>query len=517
MSLVPPARSIRRKSSGFLKFWKKPRSADVQILESDIILPTEIWLDILALLPGYLLDPLSRVFPFVETFAFRRRNVSAELTGYEERSLERLNFLSTERLTYAVRELFISPYPPGYNRRHKAQHTAIDKVMRELLAILPQFHNLKNLVLRFPECNGTLLTALGSMCLDSFELELLPTSSGEILIPAQRDFIFNASSSPIQGFLSPQLYLRFLYPASLQSIVAGPTGSDTVARALLSTPSGLPALTKLDVSLRFAGHSQFTEALLACPNLSSLRLRSSVLDGSTVPAALAPLPQTAVPHLQCYHGPAVFVPTFARGRALRHVRLWSSHSVSSVTAPWLLQPILLQLASPSIESLELGVTVVPDSLLETIRDAFPALTTLALNAHLDAFHPGSVARRTLPDSEPPAPTVRLTLPVGLRLHILRLGAQLEGALTAPEAIRESARAAVHAFPGNYDPTSWRRWVVDRPWYCLEWMHAPDAGAEFGMALHGTLRVEYGEHYFESFERGQRISSRTIQEAVQRMA
>jgi hypothetical protein len=36
-------------------------------------------------------------------------------------------------------------------------------------------------------------------------------------------------------------------------------------------------------------------------------------------------------------------------------------------------------------------------------------------------------------------------------------------------------------------------------------------------MDGTLSVEYGEHYFRGFEHGARISARTVDEAVLRMA
>ncbi|KAJ7764307.1 hypothetical protein B0H16DRAFT_1526678 [Mycena metata] len=546
MSLTLSAHSITRKSSRFLKFWKNlsrlaisPES-ETQIPESHVILPTELWLEILEWIPGYTLDPLSRVskrlrwiviplyfrslqiFPFMETFAFRRRSMSAELAGYQKRSLQRLKFLRSERLIHVVRDLFISPYPPGYNRRHRVKHTPVDAVMNQLLSTLPEFNNLTKLVLRFPHCDDTLFLALGSLHLDSFELEVLPDSLGSIPIPTRREFIFNPSSSPVQNFPPASLSLRFLFPESMQSIVAGPTGTDTIIRALLSTPSGFPALTKLDISLRPAGRPQFPSALEACPNLSSLRLRSSVIDVSTEPAAdLPPLPPTLMSHLTNYHGPAAFAPAFATGRRLRHARLWASHSVSAVAVPFLLPPILTQLP-PTLETLELGVTLVPVFLLETIGNAFPALTTLSINAHLDAFHPGSVDRRTLPDpdsADSGKVLVRLALPQNLhRLRTLRLGVQLEG--PTPAQIHTSAREAVSAFSGGYDPTSWRRWVVDRPWYCVEWTRAREFGVDEGEGgsgfNEGTVRVEYGEHYFESFERGQRISERTVEEAVQRM-
>jgi hypothetical protein len=81
-------------------------------------------------------------------------------------------------------------------------------------------------------------------------------------------------------------------------------------------------------------------------------------------------------------------------------------------------------------------------------------------------------------------------------------------------IFESAGELLGAFPGGYDPTSWRRWVVDRPWYCVEWTCT---GGESGTGVDGTLSVEYWEHYFRGFERGARISARTVDEAVLRMA
>ncbi|KAJ7764300.1 hypothetical protein B0H16DRAFT_1526664 [Mycena metata] len=528
MSLTLSGRSVTRKSSGFLKFWKNlsrlaisPES-ETQIPESDVILPTELWLEILEWIHGYtLLEALSRVskrlrwivlplyfraqqiFPFMETFAFRRRSMSAELAGYQKRSLQRLKFLRSERFIHVVTDLFISPYPPGYNRRHRVIHTPVDAVMHRLLSTLPDFNNLTKLVLRFPHCDDTLFSALGSLHLDSFELEVLPDSLGSIPIPTRREFIFNPSSSPVQMLPPASLSLRFLFPESMQSIVAGPTGTDTIIRALLSTPSGFPALTKLDISLRSAERPEFPSALEVCPNLSSLRLRSSVTDGSTGPADLPPFSSTLIRHLTSYHGPAAFAPAFA---------------VSAVAAPFLLPPILKKLP-PTLETLELGVTLVPVFLLETIGNAFPALTTLAINAHLDAFHPGSVERRTLPDpdsADSDKVLVRLSLPQNLhRLRTLRLGAQLAGA--TPVQIHTSAREAVSAFSGGYDPTSWRRWVVDRPWYCVEWTRTALGEREGGSGFNeGTVRVEYGEHYFESFERGQRISERTVEEAVQRM-
>jgi hypothetical protein len=81
------------------------------------------------------------------------------------------------------------------------------------------------------------------------------------------------------------------------------------------------------------------------------------------------------------------------------------------------------------------------------------------------------------------------------------------------------REAVHVFPGDYNPTSWRRWVVDQPWYCVEWTHAAevDAHGPFGTALDGTPGVDYGKRYYQGFERGERFSSQTVGEAVLRMS
>ncbi|KAJ6583519.1 hypothetical protein DFH09DRAFT_1075923 [Mycena vulgaris] len=151
------APTLGRKPSGFLTFWKKkPRSpVPGNILESDIVLPPELWLEILAGSPGHALELVSRVckrlrqivlplffrsqqvFPFLETFTFRRLSMSLELSGYQERSLKRLDFLSSNQISTAVRELFVSPYPPGYNRRHKVEHRPVENATTDQIELLP--------------------------------------------------------------------------------------------------------------------------------------------------------------------------------------------------------------------------------------------------------------------------------------------------------------------------------------------------------------------------------------------
>ncbi|KAJ6459657.1 hypothetical protein C8R45DRAFT_1221366 [Mycena sanguinolenta] len=531
--------SLGRKSSDLLKFWKKsnhgtPAIPDLhaEIHESALVLPTEIWLEILSHFPDYALEPLSRIcrrlrwivlpllfrsqqiFPFLETFEFRC--LTWGVAEYTERSLQRLSFLSSPHLSFAVQELSISYYAPGYNRRHQVTHTPMEAVMQPLFGALPKFENLTRLVLQYPVCNDMLFAALNSLRLDFFELELLPTALGDIPIPAQKEFLFNCSSSPIQQPLPlTGLSIRLLFPESLVRICTGPTGTEIVSRALASHPAGLESLKTLDLSLSFVGSPHFTSALAACPNLSSLRFRSSFMESSPIIPPLPPLPTNALADLSYYHGPAEFAPAFAHSRSLQIARLWCTHSVVGVRHPLFLHPILSQLGSGStaaaLTTLELGLTLVPASLLETIRDAFPALTTLALNAHLDSFHPGTVARCVVPN----VIRAKLALPKGLRLKILRLGTQLAGAPDAdsPDSdsmkeLCESARKVIHAFPGGYDPTSWRRWVVDRPWYCVEWSCAVEVGDDEAntptVLLDGALRIEYGDHYFRGFERGEEI-------------
>ncbi|KAF7346833.1 Ubiquitin family protein [Mycena sanguinolenta] len=512
--LVAPAHSLRKKHSGFLKFWKKSRPSILDgihtpVGESTLILPTEIWLDILCFVPHEALGPLSRIckrmrwivlpiyfrsqqiFPFCETFAFRRLSLNKHLAAYQERALQRVYFLSSDSIVPAIRELFISPYPPGYNRRHRVVHTPVMAVIELLFNNLPRFQNLTKLVLQFTPCSDELRMALSSLRLDYFELEVSSTEMGDIPIPAGREFRFNCSTSPNQRSPSQDLSLRLLFPKSIECMVAGPTGTNTLTHTLLFYPSGLTSLTTLDVSVR-----------------------------SSIPALLPPLPTTTVPHLTSYHGPAGLAPSFARNRTLRIARLWSSHSVSAVSAPWFLIPILPQLGS-TVTTLELGVTLVSSALLETIRDAFPSLAVLSINAHLDAFYPGSVVRRVIVPSVPRR--VPAILPAGMQLQRLRLGTQLAGD-TTEQALFDSAHEAIRTFPADYDPTSWRRWVVDRPWYCVEWVSTGASAATGtgdepggGTLQDGTLRIEYGEHYFQGFERGERLSALTVDEAVKRMA
>ncbi|KAJ7198096.1 hypothetical protein GGX14DRAFT_402116 [Mycena pura] len=518
----------------------KPRpSPPIQSPESDIMLPTEIWLQILENLPGYALEPVSRVckclrritlpfyfreqliFPFLDTFAFRRQRVKAELFGYQERSLLRIQFLSSGRISAAVKELFVSPYPPGYNRRHGREHGQVESVMRQLILVLPRFSNLQKLVLRFTPCDDATFLALRSLDLESFELELSSTARGEIPIPARKEFVFNHNTSLVQMFSPDALHLAFIFPGSIERVATGPTGTDAVTRAILHAPSGLPSLHTLDLAVRFVSSSDVADTLAACPNLATLRLRTYALDIAFY-SEFPPISAAAVPHLTYYHGPARYAPVFARGRTLRTVCLWSSHSVSTADSPWDLLPILAQLG-PTVTHLELGVVLVPRALLAGIRDAFPVLATLAINAHFDAFNPGSVDRRRIP--APGHVRARLALPVGLRPVTVRLGVQLTG--TEDAELCAAADKAIATFPGGYDPTAWRLWVVDRPWHCVEWVRVlesdvhVDGGREHETdtnmsAEEGTLSIEYGEHYFQGFERGVRITAQSVEEAMARM-
>ncbi|KAF7367710.1 Ubiquitin family protein [Mycena sanguinolenta] len=511
--------SLSRKSSQLLKFWKKsspgtPAIPDLhtEIHESALILPTEIWLEILSHFPDYALEPLSRIcrrlrwivlpllfrsqqfFPFLETFEFRC--LTWGVAEYTERLLQRLSFLSSPQLSFAIQELSISYYAPAYNRRHQVTHTPMEAVMQPLFGALPKFENLTSLILQYPVCNDTLFAALNSLRLDFFELELLPTALGDIPIPSQKEFLFNCSNSPIQQPLPlTGLSVRLIFPESLVRVGAGPTGTEIVARALACHPSELDSLKTLDLSLSFVSSPHFTGALAACPNLSSLRLRSSFKENSPVIPALPTLPQNALPHLSCYHGPAEYAPAFAHSRTLQTARLWCTHRVVGVRHPLFLHPILSLLGSGStaaaLTTLELGLTLVPAS---PPRDN-PAILSL----HSPLSHSIHISTRSILEQS---------------LKTLRLGTQLAGAPNAdsPDSdgmkeLCDSARKVIHAFPGGYDPTSWRSWVVDKPWYCVEWSRAGEEVDDHEantVLLDGTLRIEYGDHYFRGFERGEQI-------------
>ncbi|KAJ6626561.1 hypothetical protein B0H10DRAFT_1998791 [Mycena sp. CBHHK59/15] len=394
-----------------------------------------------------------------------------QLPGYQERSIARLEFLSTAEISTAVREVFISPYPPGYNRRHKAEYEPVEDVMRELILALPRFH---------------------------LELEMHPYARGDVPIPARKVLLLNLSTSPTQIFPSAaKTLLKLTFADSIERIVAGATGTESITRAILHVASGLHSLTSLDISLRFTALPDFVAALAQCPNVSSLRFRSAIIDGP-VPKILPPLPTDILRKLTSYHGPPHLAPTFAQRRTLLTVRLWSSHGVSGVSAPFVLEPILPQLGN-SVELLEIGVTTASASLLETIHHSFPALKSLAINAHLDTFHPGTVARHTLHT----AVVARLALPPEFVLDTLRLGAQMSSG--APEEMVGPSQETIENFPLTYDPTSWRLWTVEKPWMCIRWTRM----AEADVVLRGVVSIEYGEHYFQSFERGARISDEAV--------
>ncbi|KAJ7670292.1 hypothetical protein B0H17DRAFT_1209397 [Mycena rosella] len=208
-------------------------------------------------------------------------------------------------------------------------------------------------------------------------------------------------------------------------------------------------------------------------------------------------------------------------------------------------PPILRLLPPSVVHLVLGVTVVPPSLLATISAALPALHMLCVDVHLDTFHPrtverrilgaparhhsqhsalhmlcvdapldahlatfhpGTVERRTLGASL--CTTLRLPPGLGAPLWTLRLGAQLAGASVTE--ICQSAQEAVEGFPPAYDPTPWRRWVV-------EWTGG-GGEVDVGMDGHDALPVEeVMQHLLTALPLLQPLQTRAVFPALQQDA
>ncbi|KAF7330040.1 Ubiquitin family protein [Mycena kentingensis (nom. inval.)] len=536
------ARSIGRRASKFLNGLKPTNRRLTGRIDSAPppprapSLPPEIWLEIIQILAEEDLKSIASVsrdlrtlalpkflhsqlfFPFTDTFRFRRRNPSVDLSSYEQRSIERIRFLSEGPGANAVRELLVSPYPPGYYRRHRGEHQPIHCVTERLFYALPRFGNLAKLVLILPPVDDPLTSALSSLGDLSFlELELPLAAKGTIPVPARRTFLFNRNTSILATSSKDTLVLAFLYPDNIRSIVAGPSGTQPIARALAESnerpeSQRFAALESLDLALAFISSSHFSPALLSVPTLSTIRLRRTATDISFT-NNFPPLPAEALPNLHTYHGPAGFAASFThnrtgRPRPLHTLRLWSSHSVSAADSrsPVALPPLLHQISEGSVANithLELGVVQVPALLLDTLSDAFPALNSLSINAHFDAFHAGSVERRRVHDHGEP-----VALPEGLptRLKTLRLGAQLAGDINE---LCAAARSVLAGFPNEYDPTSWRVWIVDRPWHVLEWNRSED--------LHlGRLSVSYQEHFFWGFERGARMAAQRVAEAMEQI-
>ncbi|KAF7319273.1 Ubiquitin family protein [Mycena chlorophos] len=565
--LRPPTLSLTRKASNLVaKFFTPSQPAtshpDEPALSAFPSLPPEVWLQILAFLPPSSLSAITLVshtlrslalpeflhtqlfFPFRDTFAFRWRSVSAELAGYEARSLARIELLLRD--PGVLRELLVSPYPKGYNRRHRGEHKPIQRVLDALFAALPCFSNLTNLVLILVPPDDGFTDALGQLeRVEYLELEIPTTARGRVPVSARRTFVVNRNTSLLGRFAVGALELSFRFPKQIQQVVAGPTASELVIAALAQ--SSFPALHTLDIALVSISSTHLVPALLATPNLLSFRLRRTLFDITfTTLNDFPAIPPSAVPHLRTYHGPAPFASAFAaRGtRPLTTLRLWSSQSVSAADtrSPADLPPLLRQLGSvlPSVTQVEIGAVRVPDTLLATLLDprTFPVLATLCINAHFDVFHPGSFERRVA--GEPPdAPLVPLSLLASpAALKVLRLGAQLGSPAANPHGLCGAAREVLAGFPAKYDPTSWHVWVVDQPWCVVEWARinehvtqtsaagdripAPEKecdgnpDARLGISMLGTVRVEYSEHYFQGFERGARIAGEKVEEAMARM-
>ncbi|KAJ7059711.1 hypothetical protein C8F01DRAFT_1145399, partial [Mycena amicta] len=396
--------------------------------------------------------------------------------------------------------------------------------MTELFVALPRFINLTKLVLILAPMDDGMTRALQSLQrLEFFELEVPLNVKGTVPVPARNTFLVNRNTSLLATFASDALVFSFLYPNEIEHIIAGPSASEPVACALAQT--ACPALHTLDLALIIISSPHFVAALHSVPNLASFRLRRTAIDiAFTAIVDFPSIPADVVPRLKTYHGPAAFAPSFAsthsgRARPLNTLRLWSSHSVSAADSrsPWDLPPLLRQLTPGKSQSLithlELGTVRVPPELLDTLCDAtlFPVLTVLSINAHFDAFHPGSFERRTVHEA---TGAVVSSAEAGLppTLQTLRLGSQLGAAGMHSDALCAAARKVLAGFPAEYDPTSWRVWAVERPWCVIQWTRTTTDEEE----VIGRLSVEYDEHYFRGFERGARIAVERVEEAMARM-
>ncbi|KAF9467720.1 hypothetical protein BDZ94DRAFT_1248865 [Collybia nuda] len=504
------------------QFTQKDRKRKTE--PSNIILPTELWLEILDYISLENIEALSLtchalrlvaqpflfrtvvMHPFLDTIAYRRLNLEA----YVVRSFERLKFLASPRIAHHVREFSLVPYPTGHSlSRRGPPQVPENTIVNQVFDILPLLPNLRTLMVHCIKSTPRRMEVLRGLHLDVLALE---TRGDDITwhssdddnhrvltpIPSSRYFSFNCNAGPHQMPLFSVIPLDFLHRDSIVNISSGPNGTESVLEAITLSPSLFLALTNLDLSVRFVSTPTFVMALQQCPNLRSIRLRAASTDSPAhARPMMKPLPSDAIPLLSHYHGPPSLAPIFALNRTLSSVKLWSSRSIASVTKPTVLTSVLPQLGS-HVQSLEIGVTTVPIILMEILQQSFPDLKSLSVNAHLAGYNPGTVYTRTVHTHLTPELNPSVIRSGKWDLDILSIGTQLPDTTTTDSPEQEVvAMEALTRFPLDYDPTSWGQWAIESPWSKIVWQRLH--GEALGGKTRGRLSIEYVEYIKPTFQ------------------
>ncbi|KAG6816326.1 hypothetical protein H0H87_006925 [Tephrocybe sp. NHM501043] len=490
------------------------------ISNSDVILPTELWLQILSLLPldtvatvtlisrslRWIAQPLLfkedlAIHPFTISIAYRRLQVDS----YLARCHDRLDFLSSPRIAPHIVKFSLTPFPAGHSlSRNSKPHIPENEIVDHVFDVLPLFTGLRSLTIHSIKSTPERMTILRSLALDYFELE---TRGDDITwqkmrqgvtpptpIPAQRVLSFNCDTSPHQVPIPALVSLQFLHPTTLNQINAGPNGTESILVAMSLSSSTFPRLHTLDISARYVSCAEFIPTLHQCPNLITLRIRSSFTD-SPVRPHMAPLPPQILPSLSTYHGPPYLARFFANNRDIRDFKLWSSRRPSSVVQPAKLVPILQQLGV-RIEALEIGVTTLPPFLISVIAENMPALKSLAVNAHLASYHPGVVTTHVAQTPFKPSISIREGSSQ-LNLDTLSFGVQIpDGVLVGSSEYQEAGLAFLEKFPVQYDPTSWDQWAIELAWSKIIWNRIDLTDRD--LAAPGELSIEHVEYHSAVF-------------------
>ncbi|KAF5384425.1 hypothetical protein D9615_003250 [Tricholomella constricta] len=477
---------------------------------SDIFLPTELWLDILSLSTRNSIAAISLtcrslrwiaqpllfqdlvIRPFLKSTTYRK----PRRTLYVARRHKRLDFFSSPRIACHIRSISVIPYPP-VARKHNVPNP---NVVAQVFSALPLFTNLRSLVLHSILCTSERLTILQNLSLDNFELDIrrgdiwgVPTRRSTLTpIPAQRVFSFNCNAGPHER-LNPSLFsLQFVHPDTLEEIHSGLDGTEIMLVAMSLSPSAFHSLRTLDISVYFIDSPQFVPAMHQCPHLATLHLRAPVTPARSLPR-MSHIPSDILQALVVYHGPPFLAAFFAQDRAIRDFKLWTSRDPSSVLCPTELAPILLRLGS-SVETLELGVTELPPFLIETITDSLPNLKSLSVNSHLSSNSPGTVITHIIQTKVSP-PRIGAVGAVGAQLDLnnLSLGVRFPATFPIGSPVHEKIVLSLWGkFPHRYNRVMSLRWATGPAWSKIMWSRL-DKDIRYNEAL-GTLSIEHTESF-----------------------
>ncbi|KAK7050643.1 hypothetical protein R3P38DRAFT_2866207 [Favolaschia claudopus] len=355
-------------------------------------LPAELWLKIFAHIPLYLLPHVTltcRTFRFlaqplmftvISTHPARDQSHSHSMTSsssrYHKRVAERLELFFSPRIRPVVTHCKVSP--PSATSDDGEDDDLIDYIF----TVLPKLPNLRVLSCRHVRLTPARLhiihslSSLSGLTLDSCYGQMSDFPAAESFSLKEVTFKHSASQHKSQMPLGPTNL--FLSPSHLEHLHATTVH---VLSSLSHSPEAFSSLRTLDLPVECVASEDFIPAVMRCPAVEHLVLRTAPKSTSLPSPHFSGLPDQVLPRLHSFTGPHHFAALFLRGRRVVDGHGLTVH-IPHPTRPTSLLPSLTKLSHRSLHSLTCSLST-PGlssvlSLIQSLHATFPLLATLCI-------------------------------------------------------------------------------------------------------------------------------------------